>query len=138
MSTRPTGVPTIAALRNHQVLGACSRSRPAQQKDEADEQPKRADVVDGNRLRRTIDDEDVGGRGHNNTRCRRITRRRGSVHRLHLTARITQIPQAVPVLRQEALQAQSANIDTVSGATVTSQGYITSLQAALDAAHLGG
>lgn len=29
-----------------------------------------------------------------------------------------------------------ANIDTVSGATVTSDGYIQSLQAALDAAHL--
>ncbi|MFN2608761.1 MAG: FMN-binding protein [Acidimicrobiales bacterium] len=46
--------------------------------------------------------------------------------------------RAVPVLRQEALSAQSAKIDTVSGATVTSRGYISSLQAALDAAHLGG
>jgi len=43
---------------------------------------------------------------------------------------------AVPVLRGEALAAQSANIDTVSGATVTSNGYIRSLQSALDAAHL--
>jgi uncharacterized protein with FMN-binding domain len=43
---------------------------------------------------------------------------------------------AVPVLRDEALAAQSANIDTVSGATVTSNGYIRSLQSALDAAHL--
>jgi len=43
---------------------------------------------------------------------------------------------AVPVLRSEALAAQSANIDTVSGATVTSNGYIRSLQSALDAAHL--
>jgi FMN-binding protein len=42
---------------------------------------------------------------------------------------------AVPQLRQEVLSAQSANIDTVSGATVTSDGYISSLQAALDAAH---
>jgi uncharacterized protein with FMN-binding domain len=41
---------------------------------------------------------------------------------------------AVPILRQEALDAQSANIDTVSGATVTSDGYIQSLQAALDSA----
>ena len=32
--------------------------------------------------------------------------------------------------------AQSAHIDTVSGATVTSDGYIQSLQAAIDAAHL--
>jgi uncharacterized protein with FMN-binding domain len=43
---------------------------------------------------------------------------------------------AVPVLRDEALAAQSANIDTVSGATVTSNGYIRSLQSALDAAHV--
>ena len=41
---------------------------------------------------------------------------------------------AAPRLRAEALQAQSANIDLVSGATYTSEGYIQSLQAALDAA----
>jgi uncharacterized protein with FMN-binding domain len=44
--------------------------------------------------------------------------------------------QAVPVLEQETLRAQSARIDAVSGATYTSDGYRTSLQAALDAAHL--
>jgi uncharacterized protein with FMN-binding domain len=44
---------------------------------------------------------------------------------------------AVPALRQEALKAQSANINVVSGATYTSQGYRTSLQAALDAAKRG-
>jgi uncharacterized protein with FMN-binding domain len=43
---------------------------------------------------------------------------------------------AVPILRSEALQAQSAQIDTVSGATYTSQGYAMSLQSALDQAHL--
>ncbi|MCW3844653.1 FMN-binding protein [Micromonospora yasonensis] len=43
---------------------------------------------------------------------------------------------AVPILRQEALAAQSAQIDTVSGATVTSDGYRESLQSAIDAAHL--
>jgi uncharacterized protein with FMN-binding domain len=43
---------------------------------------------------------------------------------------------ALPVLRQAVLDAQSAQIDTVSGATVTSDGYKQSLQAALDAAHL--
>jgi len=42
---------------------------------------------------------------------------------------------ALPRLRAEVLQAQSARIDTVSGATVTSDGYLTSLQSALDAAH---
>ncbi|HEY4410039.1 MAG TPA: FMN-binding protein [Acidimicrobiia bacterium] len=43
---------------------------------------------------------------------------------------------AVPILRQEALDAQSANIDSVSGATLTSNGYVSSLQAALDSVHL--
>jgi uncharacterized protein with FMN-binding domain len=45
--------------------------------------------------------------------------------------------QAVPILNQEAVQAQSAKIDTVSGATYTSEGYTQSLQSAIDAAHLG-
>jgi uncharacterized protein with FMN-binding domain len=44
--------------------------------------------------------------------------------------------RALPVLRQETLDAQSADIDAVSGATVTSDGYLESLQSALDAAHL--
>ena len=42
-----------------------------------------------------------------------------------------------PILRQEALQAQSAKIDIVSGATYTSDAYAQSLQAALDQAGLG-
>ena len=41
---------------------------------------------------------------------------------------------AVPVLHDEALNAQSAHIDSVSGATFTSEGYIQSLQSALDKA----
>jgi len=41
---------------------------------------------------------------------------------------------AAPQLRSEALQAQSANIDTISGATYTSQGYAQSLQSALSQA----
>jgi uncharacterized protein with FMN-binding domain len=43
---------------------------------------------------------------------------------------------ALPILVRETLSAQNAGIDTVSGATVTSDGYLESLQAALDAAHL--
>lgn len=42
--------------------------------------------------------------------------------------------QAGPILLQETLSAQSANIDAVSGATYTSDGYVQSLQSALDAA----
>ncbi|MDR6980030.1 uncharacterized protein with FMN-binding domain [Streptomyces sp. 3330] len=44
-----------------------------------------------------------------------------------------QTTAAVPKLIAETLAAQSADIDTVSGATVTSDGYRESLQAALDA-----
>jgi uncharacterized protein with FMN-binding domain len=43
---------------------------------------------------------------------------------------------ALPVLNQEVVQQQSASIDTVSGATVTSDGYLQSLQSAIDQAHL--
>lgn len=43
---------------------------------------------------------------------------------------------AIPQLRTEALAAQSANIDSVSGATYTSNGYKQSLQSALDSAGL--
>lgn len=39
---------------------------------------------------------------------------------------------AAPILRTEALAAQGAGIQSVSGATYTSQGYASSLQAALD------
>ncbi|MEV0114856.1 FMN-binding protein [Streptomyces sp. NPDC050844] len=44
-----------------------------------------------------------------------------------------QTTDAVPQLIQETLDAQSADIDTVSGATITSDGYKESLQAAIDA-----
>jgi uncharacterized protein with FMN-binding domain len=42
--------------------------------------------------------------------------------------------QAVPILRQETLKAQSANIDEVSGATDVSDAFIQSLQAAIKSA----
>ncbi|MBO3753118.1 FMN-binding protein [Streptosporangiaceae bacterium NEAU-GS5] len=44
--------------------------------------------------------------------------------------------QALPILVQETLDAQSAHIDAVSGATYTSEGYVTSLQSAIDKAGL--
>ena len=44
--------------------------------------------------------------------------------------------RALPVLIQETLKAQSAEIDMVSGATYTSTGYLSSLQSALDQAGL--
>ncbi|MGW3117103.1 FMN-binding protein [Streptomyces sp. NPDC001107] len=44
-----------------------------------------------------------------------------------------QTTAAVPKLVAETLKAQSADIDTVSGATITSEAYKKSLQAAIDA-----
>ena len=43
---------------------------------------------------------------------------------------------AVPQLNSEVVHEQSGDIDAVSGATVTSDGYISSLQSALDRANL--
>lgn len=40
--------------------------------------------------------------------------------------------QAVPILQSEAMSAQSAQIDGVSGATYTSQAYAQALQSAID------
>ena len=63
-----------------------------------------------------------------------------NVHAVHLTdssqTSVSISAQAAPILRQEALAAQSAQIDAVSGATYTSEGYMQSLQSAIDAAHL--
>ena len=42
--------------------------------------------------------------------------------------------RATPTLNSEVLSAQSADIDTVSGATYTSDSYKTSLQSAIDQA----
>jgi uncharacterized protein with FMN-binding domain len=44
--------------------------------------------------------------------------------------------QALPILNQETLSAQSGRIDSISGATYTSEGYISSLQSAIDQAGL--
>jgi uncharacterized protein with FMN-binding domain len=45
---------------------------------------------------------------------------------------------ALPILRDRVLAAQSSGVDVVTGATVTSVGYLHSVQAALDMAHFSG
>ncbi|MGO4663022.1 FMN-binding protein [Terrabacter sp. 2TAF16] len=64
-----------------------------------------------------------------------------NVHALQLTdssrTSVSISAGAAPTLRREALAAQSAQIDVVSGATYTSEAYQQSLQSAIDAAHLG-
>jgi uncharacterized protein with FMN-binding domain len=42
--------------------------------------------------------------------------------------------RAIPQLVSETIQAQSSQVNMVSGATYTSNGYVTSLQSALDQA----
>ena len=42
--------------------------------------------------------------------------------------------QVMPWLTQEAIQAQSANVDIISGATLTSEAFAMSLQSALQSA----
>jgi uncharacterized protein with FMN-binding domain len=44
--------------------------------------------------------------------------------------------RALPILTQNTLTNQNADIDMISGATVTSDGYVQSLQSALDQAGL--
>ncbi|MET1063877.1 MAG: FMN-binding protein [Arthrobacter sp.] len=44
--------------------------------------------------------------------------------------------RAAPLLRAAVIKAQSAQVQTISGATVTSDAYLSSLQAAIDAANL--
>ena len=46
--------------------------------------------------------------------------------------------RAVPRLNSEALTVQNADVDTVSGATYTSNDYRRSLQSAIDAANAAG
>jgi uncharacterized protein with FMN-binding domain len=64
-----------------------------------------------------------------------------AVNALHLpsdraqSAYISQV--AGPLLHDEALQAQSARIDVISGATYTSDSYAQSLESAVQQAHMG-
>ena len=57
---------------------------------------------------------------------------------LHLTdadGKSVQIStRAAPILRQEVLTSQSANVSTVAGATYTTKAYLSSVQSALDQA----
>ncbi len=46
--------------------------------------------------------------------------------------------QAFPILKQETIDAQTANVAAVSGATFTSMAYVKSVQSALDAAGFKG
>lgn len=58
-----------------------------------------------------------------------------AVHLTDADGRSVQISnRAAPVLRSEVMQAQSASVSMVSGATYTSMGYLRSLQSALDQA----
>jgi uncharacterized protein with FMN-binding domain len=69
---------------------------------------------------------------------RRITEARAIVHPQGDGTTDQINSYAVPVLNREVVAVQGPGIDTVSGATFTSDGYRQSLQSALDAAHRSG
>jgi len=69
-------------------------------------------------------------RDHKITRARAVQYPQGASNDAQING------YALPILDQEVVQKQSAAIDAVSGATVTSDGYLQSLQSAIDAAHL--
>jgi uncharacterized protein with FMN-binding domain len=90
----------------------------------------------------TVDGADVGTQyGSVQVRVSFTGKKITNVHALKLTdssgTSVSISAGAAPTLRHEALAAQSAKIDVVSGATYTSEAYQQSLQSALDAAHLG-
>ena len=57
-------------------------------------------------------------------------------HTKHRSAAIND--RALPMLQSEVLKAQSGSIQNVSGATVTWEGYTTSIQQAIDTARAKG
>ncbi len=65
---------------------------------------------------------------------KKVTRRLvdiGGSFSYHTDRSLYIMQQALPQLRLEALQAKSANVDLISGATYTSQAFVQSLQEAL-------
>ena len=69
--------------------------------------------------------------GKKTTVTRRMVAIRTPVYPSHTDRSIRINQQALPILTQEALHAQSAKIDILSGATYTSQGFVGSLSDAL-------
>ena len=66
--------------------------------------------------------------------ARKVTRKVvdiGGTFSYHTDRSLYIMQQALPMLRQQALQTLSANVDMISGATYTSQAFQQSLQAAL-------
>jgi uncharacterized protein with FMN-binding domain len=59
----------------------------------------------------------------------------GGTYSYHTSRSQYIMSQALPILRQEFLAAQSANVQNVSGATYTSEAFVQSLQSALLKAH---
>lgn len=73
--------------------------------------------------------------GTKTTVKRRMVAIRIPVYPNHTFRSIRISQQALPILTQEALHAQSAKVDILSGATYTSQGFAGSLADALTQAH---
>jgi len=99
-----------------------------------------ASASSGSTAKSTTVDGDVETDRYGNTQVR-VTIKAGKITAVTVLQyndgdpRSAQISQdAIPTLRQEVLQKQSAAVDAVSGATYTSNAYKASLQSALDKA----
>jgi uncharacterized protein with FMN-binding domain len=60
----------------------------------------------------------------------------GAIYPDHKPRSIAINTRAIPILKREVLKAQSARIQYVSGASDTSEAYTSSLQSAINKAHL--
>ena len=93
---------------------------------------KKGDYVEiEGELRSTEYDAEVGEGKKKTTVKRRMVAIRIPVYPNHTFRSIRISQQALPILTQEALHAQSAKVDILSGATYTSQGFVGSLSDAL-------
>jgi uncharacterized protein with FMN-binding domain len=92
--------------------------------------PLQVTVVVGTTTTKTT--RTVGGKTKTTTKVmRKLTGVKVPTYPNHTDRSVVINQQALPVLVQETLQAQSANVDLVSRATDTSEAFIASLQSAL-------
>ncbi|MEW1954385.1 FMN-binding protein [Terrabacter sp. NPDC080008] len=125
--------PVVAAPQPTGGSKAGSKGKASSGKTSAASAPPRSGTVDGG----VVDTQYGSVQVQVTFKGKKIT----NVHALKLTdssgTSVSISAGAAPILRQEALAQQSAQIDVVSGATYTSEAYQQSLQSAIDAAHLG-
>lgn len=142
-ATTVTGLVLLLALKPHTPPAVARASSSAGRSPSQSRAPSRtpASANTGSTGTRTVTGDSVQTRwGPVQVR---VTLKNGEITDVTAVASPTGNPRdeeinayAIPQLRREALAAQSARIDSVSGASYTSDGYKRSLQSALDSAGL--